>query len=271
MTDLDPPRRLPRPGGHHLAFRAIPGREPDGPTPEGPTVVFLGGFRSDMTGTKASALARWAEATGRSFVRFDYFGHGASSGDFTEGTIGRWIDDALAIVDEATRGPLVLVGSSMGGWIATHVAVARQDRVRGLVTVAAAPDFTERLIWGGMDEAERAALVRDGVRHEPSAYDEDPYPLTWTLVEEGRRHLLLDRPVPVAVPVRLHHGLADADVPWALSVELAERMVSADAVVTLVKGGDHRLSEPADIARLLADVEALAATASGGAGTARSS
>ena len=253
MTDPDPPRRLPRPGGETIAFRAIPGR--------GPAVVFLGGFRSDMTGTKASALAEWAGATGRPFARFDYFGHGASTGDFLEGTIGRWIDDALALVDATTEGPLVLVGSSMGGWIATHVAIARPDRVRGLVTVAAAPDFTERLIWGGLDEGERAALMKDGVRHEPSAYGEEPYPLAWKLVEEGRRHLLLDRPVPVAVPARLHHGLADADVPWGLSVELAERMVSADAVVTLVKGGDHRLSGPADIARLIADVDALAKAA----------
>jgi pimeloyl-ACP methyl ester carboxylesterase len=250
MTDIAPPSRLSRPDGETLAYRKREGA--------GPTVVFLGGFKSDMTGTKATALDACAAATGRAYLRFDYFGHGASSGAFTEGTIGRWIDDALAAIDALTEGPLVLVGSSMGGWIATHVALARPARVAGLVTVAAAPDFTERLIWGGLDQAARAALVREGVRHEPSAYDHDPYPLTWTLVEEGRRHLLLGGPVGIDIPVRLHHGLADADVPWTLSVELAERLTSADVVVTLVKGGDHRLSGGADLARLVADVEALA-------------
>jgi pimeloyl-ACP methyl ester carboxylesterase len=251
MTDIDPPSRLSRPDGNTIAYRRRAGA--------GPAVVFLGGFKSDMTGTKATALDAWAAATGRAFLRFDYMGHGASSGVFTEGTIGRWIDDALAAIDALTEGSLVLVGSSMGGWIATHVALARRERVRGLVTVAAAPDFTERLVWGGLDEAARAALLRDGVRHEPSAYDEDPYPLTWKLVEEGRRHLLLDGPVAIDAPARLHHGLADADVPWSLSVELAERLTSTDVVLTLVKGGDHRLSSPADLARLVADVEALAA------------
>jgi pimeloyl-ACP methyl ester carboxylesterase len=244
------PARLARADGASLAYHARAGKSPG--------VVFLGGFKSDMTGTKASALDAWCAAEGRAFVRFDYFGHGQSDGAFVEGTIGRWIDDALAVVDTLTEGPLVVVGSSMGGWIATHVARARPARVAGLVTVAAAPDFTERLIWGALDAEARLALRRDGVRHEPSAYSEDPYPLTWKLVEEGRRHLLLDAPVAIDVPVRLHHGLSDADVPWTLSVELAEKLTSRDVVVTLVKGGDHRLSTPADLARLTADVAALA-------------
>ncbi len=242
--------RLEQPDGHSIAYRLLKGR--------GPTVVFLGGFRSDMTGTKATALADWAAANGRAFVRFDWFGHGLSSGSFADGTIGRWRDDALAVLDKLTSGPVILVGSSMGGWIATLVARARRDRLAGLVTVAAAPDFTELLIWGSLNAAEQAALQRSGVHLAPSAHEPGPTPFTWRLVEEGRRHLLLGGPVDVDVPVRLHHGLADAEVPFGLSMDLAERLASRDVVLTLVKGGDHRLSTPADIARLLHDVAALA-------------
>ena len=251
-------RHLEQPGGHALAYREVKGR--------GPTVIFLGGFRSDMTGTKATALAAWAEREGRAFLRFDWFGHGASAGDFAEGTIGRWREDALAVLDKLTSGPVILVGSSMGGWIATLVARARRDRVAGLLTVAAAPDFTELLVWNALGPAEQAAFQRSGVHLAPSAHEPGPTPFSWRLVEEGRRHLLLGGPVDIDVPVRLHHGLADAEVPFGLSMDLAERLASRDVVLTLVKGGDHRLSTPADIARLLHDVALLTDGVDGAAG-----
>lgn len=208
-----------------------------------------------MTGTKAMALEAACKDSGRAFTRFDYFGHGASSGVFTEGTIGRWSEDAIAVLDELTEGPQVLVGSSMGGWIMLLAALARPDRVHALVGVAAAPDFTEDLMWEVMDSSIRATIERDGVYQEPSAYDEEPTPITMRLIEEGRRHLLLRAPVPLKCPVRLIHGLEDPDVPWELSLRLAHALESADVTVTLVKDAGHRLSEPGDIARLIAAVE----------------
>ena len=241
------PKMLSRPDGAGIAFHSTQGRLPG--------VVFLGGFRSDMTGTKATALEAACAKSGRGFVRFDYFGHGASSGEFADGTIGRWRDDAVAVLDEVTDGPQVLVGSSMGGWIMLLAALARPGRVSGLVGVAAAPDFTEDLMWGAFDERTKAALEKDGVYREPSAYDDEPTPITMRLIEEGRRHLLLRAPIPLKCPVRLLHGLADPDVPWELSLRLARALESEDVSVTLVKDGDHRLSEPGDIDRLVAAVE----------------
>ena len=208
-----------------------------------------------MTGTKAKALEAACAKSGRGFVRFDYFGHGASSGAFIDGTIGRWRDDAVAVLDELTEGPQVLVGSSMGGWIMLLAALARSGRACGLVGIAPAPDFTEDLMWNTFDERAKAALEKDGVYHEPSAYDEEPTPITMRLIEEGRRHLVLRAPIPLECPVRLLHGLADPDVPWELSLRLARALESPDVTVTFVKDGDHRLSEPRDIARLCATVE----------------
>ncbi|MBM3569438.1 MAG: alpha/beta hydrolase [Alphaproteobacteria bacterium] len=219
--------------------------------------MFLGGFKSDMTGTKALALDAHCRARGRAFVRFDYFGHGASSGDFVRGTIGRWLEDACAVLDEAAAGPQVLVGSSMGGWIAQLLALARPERVKGLVLVAAATDFTERLMWDGFGAEARATLLRERVYRRPSAYAEDPYPITLELIEEGRHHLLLDRKLRLGVPVRLLHGMKDPDVPWRWSLKLAEHLEDDDVRVTLIKDGDHRLSRPADIARLCEQVEEL--------------
>jgi len=224
-------------------------------------VVFLGGFRSDMTGTKAEALDRWAAETGHGFVRFDYQGHGASSGAWEDGTIGTWRDDALAVLDNATTGPVLLVGSSMGGWMALLVALARPQRVAGIVGIAPAPDFTERLIHDRLSPAQRQALDRDGVFIQPSAYDPAGYPITRRLVEEGRAHLLLGRPIPLDCPVRLLHGQRDTDVPWTLSLDLARDLTGDDVLVTLVKDGDHRLSRPADIARMLAVVGEMVASA----------
>jgi pimeloyl-ACP methyl ester carboxylesterase len=223
----------------------------------GPTVVWLGGFRSDMTGTKAQALADWATARGRAYIRFDYFAHGASSGDFLRGTITRWRADALAVVDQLTDGPLVLVGSSMGGWLACMAALARPERVAGLVLIAPAADFTERLIWAGTDADARRAVEADGVWHRPSAYG-DPYPITRGLIEDGRRWSILPGPVGIRTPVRILQGGADPDVPWRHALALAEAIETDDLVFTLIRDGDHRLSRPQDIARLVAAVEEAA-------------
>ncbi len=220
-------------------------------------MVFCGGFKSDMTGTKASALAEACRAQGRACVRFDYFGHGQSSGDFAVGTIGRWAEDVIAVLDALTEGPQVIVGSSMGGWLMLLAALARPERVCGLIGIAPAADFTEDLMWREMPAAVRDALRRDGVWHRPSEYSDDPYPITLRLIEEGRRHLLLDRPIPLRCPVRLLHGMKDADVPWAQSLKLVAALESRDVTLTLVKEGDHRLSAPDDLARLLAAVGEL--------------
>jgi pimeloyl-ACP methyl ester carboxylesterase len=209
-----------------------------------------------MNGTKAQAVAAWAARKGRGSLRFDYFGHGASSGDFRKGTISRWRDDALAVLDAIAPGPLLLVGSSMGGWLALLVALARRPRVRALVGIAAAADFTETLMWQAMTQDERATLMRDGRLIVPSAYGE-PYPLTRALIEEGRRHLLLAAPIRLACPVRLLHGQQDADVPWETALRLAERIEGTDVQVTLVKDGEHRLSRPQDLALLGRTVGAL--------------
>jgi pimeloyl-ACP methyl ester carboxylesterase len=245
----EPVQFLPPAGGRSLAFRRLAGRKPG--------VFFLGGFHSDMTGTKAAALAAHCRAVGRAFVRFDYTGHGASSGRFEEGTIGGWLADALRVLDEAAEGPQVLVGSSMGGWIMLLAALARPERVRGLVGVAAAPDFTEELVWERLPEEDRRRLREEGFFVRPSRYDGKPYPVTRRLIEEGRAHLLLKGPIGVRCPVRLIHGMADGDVPWEVSLRLCGCLSGADVELTLVKGGDHRLSSPEDIRRLTETAEGL--------------
>ena len=233
--------RTDRGDGVALAWVRTPGR--------GPTAVFLPGYMSDMTGAKALAVEAFSAKHGLACLRLDYSGHGASGGAFTDGTIGRWTDDALCLIDRLTTGPLVVVGSSMGGWIALLVALARPTRVAGLIGIAAAPDFTEELMWQAMMPAERASLERDGVLHVPSLYG-DAYPVTAGLIADGRTRLLLGRPIPLHCPVRLLHGLRDADVPWQTSMRQAERLQSDDVQVTLVKDGDHRLSRPSDLALL---------------------
>ena len=241
--------RLQRDDGNYLAYARTPGKSP--------TVVFLGGFRSDMTGTKAVALEAWAEKRGQAFLRFDYLGHGQSSGRFEDGTIGRWKDDSLAAIDALTEGKLVLVGSSMGGWLSLLTAQARPERLAGLVLIAAAPDFTERMLLGGLSAEDRAALRRDGRLERPSQYSPEPSVFTWKLIEEGRNHLLLDKPLKLPCPVRLLHGQSDPDVPWEYSLQIARHLDAPEVISTFVKGGDHRLSTPADIARLIATVEEL--------------
>jgi pimeloyl-ACP methyl ester carboxylesterase len=223
-----------------------------------PTRVWLSGFRSDMNGTKASALAARASAAGAAFVRFDYSGCGQSAGAFEEGSISRWLADTLAVIDAVTTGPLLLIGSSMGGWLALLAALERPERVAGLVLIAPAPDFTERLMWADLSDEARDAINRDGVWMQPSAYGDGPYPITRTLIEDGRSHLLLDAPIPIKAPVHIVHGQSDPDVPWGLSLELAERLESEDVRMTFVKSGDHRLSTPADLSLLAAVVDEMA-------------
>jgi pimeloyl-ACP methyl ester carboxylesterase len=241
-------RFLAREDGGRLAYVARPGA--------GPTVVFLGGYASDMTGTKARYLEDWCRARGRAFLRFDYQGHGQSSGRLIDGTIGAWRDDALAILGACAPGPLLLVGSSMGAWVMVLAALALPRRLHALVAVAAAPDFTEDLLWARLDEAQRSALRRDGVIRLPSAYGE-PMPFTWRLVEDGRRHLVLRAPLSLPCPVRLLHGTRDADVPWETSRRLADAIRGRDVALTLVKDGEHRLSEPHELALLGATIEGL--------------
>jgi pimeloyl-ACP methyl ester carboxylesterase len=240
--------RLDRGNGTELAWARLDGTEP--------TVVFLPGFRSDMTGDKATALASFCADCGVGMLRFDYSGHGASTGDFLDGTIGAWAADALAAIDALTTGKLILVGSSMGGWIALLSAIARPERVAAMVGIAAAPDFTQRLMWEAMAPSERATLERDGVLYVPSQYG-DPTPITRALIQDGANHLVLTGRIPIHCPIRLLHGQADPDVPWELSLRIAEQVESADTRVILVKDGDHRLSRQADLALLRQTVAAL--------------
>ncbi len=240
--------RLDRGNGIELAWVRLDG--------VGPTVVFLPGFRSDMTGDKATALSAFCAERGVGMLRFDYSGHGASSGDFLDGTIGAWAADALAAIDALTSGPLILVGSSMGGWIALLTAIARSNRVAALVGIAAAPDFTQRLMWDSMAPSERAVLERDGVLYVPSQYGA-PTPITLRLIQDGANHLVLNGPMPIRCPVRLLHGQADPDVPWELALRIAENVETPDVRVTLVKDGDHRLSRPSDLTLLRQTVAAL--------------
>src|ERR1041384_7085927 len=249
MTGNDRVQRLRRPDGNTVAYATTRGRTP--------TAVFLGGFRSDMTGTKAMALEEWAQRTGRAYVRFDYLGHGQSSGRFEDGTIGRWLDDSLAVLDQLTEGKLVLVGSSMGGWLSLLAARARPERLAGLVLIAAAPDFTERMLLKGLSTEDRATLERDGRLERPSQYSPEPSVFTWKLIEEGRRHLVLDKKLALPCPVHMLHGQSDPDVPWEYSLQIAAHLEAPEVITTFIKGGDHRLSTPVDIARLIATVEEL--------------
>ncbi len=210
-----------------------------------------------MGGTKAGVLADYCRARDRPYLRFDYLGHGASSGDFRAGTIGRWLEDSLAAIDRLTEGPQILVGSSMGCWIALLAALARPGRVAGFVGIAGAPDFTEDLVWVRLNEAQRRRLLAEGELLYDSAYEEGQIPFTRGLIEEGRRHLLLRGPIALNCPVRLLHGMADPDVPYTTSLRLAERLAGTEVVVELIEDGDHRLSREADLARLTAAVEDL--------------
>ena len=250
MQDPPPTTLLERDGRDTIAYRAIAGSTPG--------VMFCGGFMSDMTGTKATALEAHCRRMGRAYVRFDYAGHGASGGAFRDGTIGAWRDDALAVFDDIASGPQILVGSSMGGWIVLLLALARPERVAGLVGVAAAPDFTEDLIWSTLDDEGRRTLAESGEIVMPCDYGEDPYPITMGLIEEGREHLLLRGPIALGCPIHLLQGMRDEDVPWRTVLQIAELVESRRVTVELVKDGDHRLSRDEDLDRLCAAVDAVA-------------
>ena len=235
-------------GARDIAVRSDPG--------DGPGLFWLGGFKSDMKGTKAEALSQWARENGRACTRFDYSGHGESGGDFRSGTIGRWLEESLAVFSACAEGPQVVIGSSMGGWIALLLLLELRRRregtasVAGLVLIAPAVDFTEVLMWQRFPAKVRKEVEEKGVWLRPSEYGE-PYPITRALIEEGRNHLLLGGMIETGCPVRILQGVQDPDVPWNHAVELTSRLAQDDVVLTLVKDGDHRLSRPEDLERLI--------------------
>ena len=242
------PEFLARPDGARLAYRRRKGASPG--------IVFIGGFMSDMTGTKASFLDEFAAKRKRAFLRFDLFAHGASSGAFRDATVGRWRDDVLAALDELSEGPQIVVGSSLGGWLMLHAALARPDRVAALVGIAAAPDATA-LMWDSFPKKVRRTIKTKGEIALPSGYGDAPYIFTRTLIQEGRKHLLTGKPIPIMCPVRLLQGVADPDVPWRTSLKLARKLKSDDVEITFVKDGDHRLSRPRDLDLLARTIDAL--------------
>ncbi|HVV61807.1 MAG TPA: alpha/beta hydrolase [Pseudolabrys sp.] len=245
--------------GTGVDTRSIAIRVRDG---KGPGLFWLGGFKSDMKGTKAEALDRWAEEHGRACIRFDYSGHGESGGQFTDGTIGRWLEESVAVFSHECRCPQIVIGSSMGGWLALLLARALKERkdappIIGMVLIAPAVDFTEELMWKQFSPAIRAEIEKKGVWVRPSDYDEGGYPITRGLIEDGRKHLLLGGLIETGCPVRILQGVHDPDVPWGHAVELVSRFARDDVVLTLIKDGDHRLSRPEDIERLIAAVAEL--------------
>jgi pimeloyl-ACP methyl ester carboxylesterase len=240
------PQFLMSPQGRGLAYHATPGAAPG--------VVFLGGFKSDMTGSKAMHLQDWAERTGRSFLRLDYSGHGASGGVFEDGCIGDWAADAMAVMDAVTVGPQVLVGSSMGGWIALLIAKAMP--LAGLVGIAAAPDFTNA-IWDQASAEERQVLMETGRVEQPSEYSDGPYVITRNLIMDGRKQSVLTTPLDLPFPVRLLQGTDDTDVPVAVAVRLMHHASSPDMQLRVVKGADHRFSTPACLSMIVAAVEEM--------------
>lgn len=242
------PRYLATPQGRQIAYRQRDG--------QGPVVVFLHGLRSDMEGTKALFLEEWAAARGQAFLRFDCSGHGRSSGRFEEGTVGEWAEDAAAVLEALVEGPAVLVGSSMGAWLALLLAREHPGRVAGLATIAAAPDFTEDGIWAALGPAQRAELLEQGRLAVASAYGE-PLVVTRALIEDGRKRLVLRSPLDLPFPTRCLHGTADTDVDAGVSLRLLEHATGADIRLTLVKGADHRLSSPEMLALIARMVEDL--------------
>jgi len=244
---------LETPQGRRIAYDRVEGA--------GPGVVFLGGFRSDKEGTKAVALDAWAKRRRQAFLRFDYSGHGKSSGDFLDGCIGDWLADAQAAITTLTEGPQVLVGSSMGGWISLLFARAMPDKVAGLVTVAAAPDFTEDSMWAGFSEGERQDLLTRGRVEMPSDYSDEPYVITKRLIEEGRDHLVLRAPLDLPFPVRFLQGTADPEVPVPVALRLLDHVTGPDIRLTLVKGADHRFSTPECLTLIERTVEKVLARA----------
>ena len=253
MTNTPDIQFLDRPDGEKIAYvrqDARPGKA---------SLVWLGGFKSDMDGTKALALEAWARATGRGLLRFDYYGHGVSSGDFEEGTIGRWREDALAVIDRLTEGPQILVGSSMGGWISLLTAKERAERLAGMLLIAPAPDFTSDLMWPSFSEDVRQQILETGKFEEPSPHDDEVFIVTRKLIEDGKNWSVLGEPIPFDGPVRILQGMLDDSVPWEHARKCVDVLTSEDIVFTLIKNGDHRLSSGPELARLISTAEALAA------------
>lgn len=241
---------LKRQDGHTLAYAQLKGRDDSKPG-----VIFLSGFKSDMQGSKALFLETLCRRERLSYLRFDYFGHGQSSGAFTDGCISRWLGDTLHVIDELTTGPQIIIGSSMGGWLMLLAALKRPQRLYALLGIASAPDFTENLIWNALKPEEQKTILDHGVFHLPTEYCNDPaaessYPITRLLIEDGRNHMLLGDPISITCPVRLIHGMNDADVPPEVSLKILERIASKDATATFLKSGDHRMSSPDALALL---------------------
>jgi len=249
---------LDRPDGSKIAYHAIPRKQTATPNEQKPGILFLGGFMSDMTGTKATHFEEHCVRRGLAYTRFDYSGHGQSSGKFAEGTIGQWSRDAVSILDHVATGPQILVGSSMGGWISLLAALARPDRVCGLIGVAAAPDFTEDLMWAQFSDAQKKTIEETGALIEPTDYGDDPYTITRALIVDGRNHLLLRAPINLPIPVRLVQGMQDPDVPWQTALKLADKLTSDNVEVHLIKSGDHRLSKPDELAEITHHIDVLA-------------
>jgi len=235
------PDRIKYPDGEAIAYHRRAG--------EGPGLIWCGGLKSDMEGSKALALDAWARARGQAYLRFDYFGHGQSSGAFTDGCISRWAQDTQFVLDELTEGPQILVGSSMGGWASLITALARPERVTGLLLIAPAPDFTQKLMWPRFTPEIQKEILQNGIYYEPSPYGE-PMELTLKLIEDGRQNLIMDAPINFAGPVHILQGMRDEPVPWKHARELFDLIQSEDMELTLVKDGDHSLSRPADLDRL---------------------
>ncbi len=228
--------------GRRIAYHKTEGRLP--------TVIFCGGYMSDMEGTKALFLEKTCAELGLSYIRFDYSGHGNSSGEFVDGTIGAWKNDALAVIDQVAVGPMIVVGSSMGGWVGLLVTLARKERVKAFVGIAAAPDFTRELMWEKYSPSIRETLKTEGIYLEPSDYSDEPYKVSYALIQDGENHILLNKPIAIDCPVRLFHGLQDTDVPSEYSTRIAEKVTSEDVIISFNKAGDHRLSSDPDLERL---------------------
>ena len=237
-TSLENHMTLPRESGY-LAYNRF-----DSGNKDLPEVLFLGGYKSDMNGTKATFLDELCRKRNQTYTRFDYFGHGSSSGDFIDGTISQWISDSLAIIDEVTEGPVILIGSSLGGWLMTRVALERSHRVKTLVGIAAAPDFTEDLIWATLNDEQQNAFLKSKLIHLPSSQDPKGIPVPLGFIEDGRKNFVLRDELNITCPVHLIHGTQDADVPWTFSHRLSQRLKSADVSLTLIKDGDHSLTSP---------------------------
>lgn len=242
------PKTLKTVDGETIAYHQSPGK--------GPGIIWCGGLKSDMDGGKATRCHAWARAQGRPYLRFDYFGHGQSSGQFTQGCISRWKADALYVLDQLTAGPQILIGSSMGGWVSLLTALARPDRIRGLLLIAPAPDFTQKLMWPNFSAEIQSEIMERGIYYEPSEYGE-PMEITKTLIEDGAKNLIMDAPIELDIPVHILQGQKDDPVPWEHAQSLVEIIQSEQVEFTLVKDGDHRLSEEVDLIRMTESLDRL--------------